>query len=73
MPYPVEIHKVDTRFVRFMGASYTTDGDETKIYHPIGEVYVNPSLVSGFYDHTILISGCKIRVMEDLNEITEKL
>ena len=72
MLYPIEIKSTKVHFIRFMGASYEMDGD-TKVYSPIGEIYLNPTHISGFYDHTIMVKGYKIRVMETVDEIAGKL
>ncbi len=57
------------KLVEFRGASREIDA----IYIDRGPVWINPELVSGVYDHTILIDGHKIRVMEDVNELVKKL
>lgn len=54
-------------FVEFRGA--IKDGDD---YTDRGSIWINPALVAGFYDHTILIEGNKIRVMETTDEIIER-
>ena len=55
-------------FVEFRGA--IKDGDD---YTDRGSIWINPALVAGFYDHTILIEGNKIRVMETADGIMERL
>ena len=55
-------------FVEFRGA--IKDGDD---YTDRGSIWINPALVAGFYDHTILIEGNKIRVMETADGIRERL
>lgn len=59
-------------FVRFEGANMreTDDGRE---YTERGPIYISPKHVTGFYDHTILTEGHKIRVMDDITQIREKL
>ena len=64
--------KNDHRYAVFTGATYTLE-DEEKIYHPGASVAINPDLVEGYYDHTILLGGHKIRVMETMDEIGAKL
>ena len=61
-------------FVTFMGASTTVD-DEGRIteYMKRGEIVVNVHNIGVFYDHTIFIMGHKIRVMETMDEILDKL
>ena len=56
-----------TKFFEFRGA--TKDGDQ---YTDRGRIWINVALVAGFYDHTILIEGNKIRVMETTDEIMER-
>lgn len=43
--------------------------DEVTEYEAVKPVYVNPDLICGYYDHTILIQGQKIHVMETSREI----
>ena len=61
-------------FVTLMGAATDID-DEGKIidYAPRGEVVINVAQIGAVYDHTIIIMGHKIRVMETLEEIRRKL
>ena len=61
-------------FVTFMGASTEID-DDGKIleYTPRGEVVINVGRINAIYDHTILTGGHKIRVMETLDEIRQKI
>ena len=61
-------------FVTFMGASTEID-DDGKIleYTPRGKVVINVARINAVYDHTILTGGHKIRVMETLEEIREKI
>jgi len=58
--------------VEFMGAAYAEEDGE-KVYRALNAVSVNPFNVSAFYDHTILLGGNKIRVMETYDEIKQKL
>ena len=57
--------------VEFMGATYAEEDGE-KVYRALNAVSVNPFNVSAFYDHTILLGGNKIRVMETYDEIKQK-
>ena len=58
--------------VRFSGARETwTDGKQEFVER--GPILINPNLVAGAYDNTILIAGNQIRVMEKLDEIEKKL
>ena len=61
-------------FVTFMGASTEID-DDGKIleYTPRGKVLINVARINAIYDHTILTGGHKIRVMETLEEIRDKI
>lgn len=59
-------------FLKLTGASCTRTED-TKEYHPIAPVIVNVSQVGAIYDHTILVSGQKVVVMESLTEIVNML
>lgn len=61
-------------FVSFMGAATDID-DDGKItdYIPRGRVVINVAQIGAVYDHTIIIMGHKIRVMETLDEIKAKL
>ena len=61
-------------FVRFMGAATDIDDDgRITDYVPRGEVVVNVMQIGAVYDHTLLIMGHKIRVMETMDEIMKKL
>jgi len=62
------------KFVSFMGAATDID-DDGKIteYVPRGEVVINIAQIGAVYDHTIVIMGHKIRVMENLADIKARL
>ena len=61
-------------FVSFMGAATDIDDDgRITEYIPRGEVVINVAQISAVYEHTIIIMGHKIRVMETLEEIKAKL
>jgi hypothetical protein len=63
-------------FLKFTGASCKvadTNHDGLIQYVASGEIYINPDHICGFYDHTILILGNKIRVMETTEQIRELL
>ncbi len=61
-------------FVSFMGAAIDIDDDGKIVdYVPRGEVVINVARINAVYDHTILTGGHKIRVMETLEEIREKI
>lgn len=59
--------------IKFMGATMTEKDNGEREYQQRGPVWINPDMVAGVYDHTILISGNRIRVMQNLNEILAKL
>ena len=61
-------------FAKFMGASTEVDDDGriTK-YLPRGEVVINIAQIGAVYDHTLVIMGHKIRVVENLEEIKARL
>ena len=65
--------KQKTVFVSFQGAVSDIDDDGAIDYSPRGEIVINVSQIAAFYDHTIVIMGRKIWVMETLDEIRRKL
>lgn len=61
-------------FVTLMGAATDIDDDGKIVdYIPRGEIVINVAQICAFYDHTIMVCGHKIRVMETRDEITRKL
>ena len=58
-----------TTLIEFQGASR----DELGQYSERGAIWINPARVSAIYDHTILLDGHKIRVMETEPDIIKKL
>ena len=58
-----------TILIEFQGASR----DELGQYSERGAIWINPAQVSAIYDHTILLDGHKIRVMETEPDIIKKL
>lgn len=54
--------------IRFQGA--TQAGDE---YTERGPIWVNPERICAIYDHTILVDGYKIRIMETAREAVKKI
>lgn len=60
-------------FVDFMGARlHEQDGERT--YEPIGPITIAQASLCAFYDHALIMIGdIKIRVMEDYEEIRNKL
>ena len=61
------------RFVQFQGALTDLDDDGVIDYTPRGNVFVNVAQIAAFYDHTLVVMGRKIRVMETLDEIEQKI
>ena len=62
------------RFVEFEGAMAETDEDTGKqVFFPRGSIHINVEKIGGFYDHTILLFGNKIRVMETEAQIWMKI
>ena len=62
------------QFVEFMGAACDVDDAGNMIdFVPRGNIMINLSAITGYYDHTILIDSRKIRVMETCEEITRKI
>lgn len=60
-------------FVEFTGANMR-ETDEGREYTERGPIGINPAMVSGYYDHTILLgSNHKVRVMESIEEIRLRL
>jgi hypothetical protein len=61
-------------FIEFEGAAMDVD-DMTgeRDYAPRGKVCVNTDNIGAFYDHTLLLLGHKIRVMEDYEEIRNRI
>ncbi len=64
---------MDMNLVKFMGAAMTEDEHGERDYVERGPIWINPEMVAGVYDHTILISGHKIRVMESSPEIVARI
>ena len=54
--------------IKFKGA--TKDGDD---FTERGPVWINPARICAIYDHTILVDGYKIRVMETAKEAVDKI
>ena len=70
IPQPVKRE----RFIEFEGAMAETDEDTGKlVFHPRGSIHINVEKIGGFYDHTILLFGNKIRVMETEAQIWMKI
>lgn len=61
------------QLIEFQGALVDKDADDQLTYTPRGKISVNPARIAGYYDHTILIDGYKVRVMETYAQIGLKL
>lgn len=62
------------QFVEFMGAACDVDDAGNMIdFVPRGNIVINLSAITGYYDHTILIDSRKIRVMESCDQISQKI
>lgn len=60
-------------FLSFQGAAVEYDDDGRLSYLPRGEVVVNVGRIGAYYDHTLLIEGHKIRVMDTVSQIGLKI
>ena len=61
-------------FVEFQGATCDVDFEGHMMdFVPRGAIVLNLNHICGYYDHTILIAGRKIRVMETCNQISLKI
>lgn len=74
---PLTVRVPETKaavFVEFQGATGSTDDcGQLLEYIPRDKITVNVIRISGFYDHTILVDGRKIRVMETYSQIALKI
>lgn len=61
------------RFAKFRGAKMYTDDDGIPHYEPWDDIVINVAQIGAYYDHTIMVMGHKIRVMETLEEIRKKV
>ena len=62
------------QFIEFQGAMASVDEDTNRLeYTPRGPIWIQAGNIGAYYDHTILLFGNKIRVMETAEEIREKL
>lgn len=61
-------------YIQFNGASTEIDDNGEIIkYVPLDPIVINAARIDGYYDHTILMDGRKIRVMETREEITRMI
>jgi hypothetical protein len=74
IPQPEAAPAAKPIFVEFTGASGSLDEDGMlKDYVPRDKITINVNRISGYYDHTILVEGRKIRVMDSYNQIALKI
>ena len=59
-------------FIEFDGA-LVDKFDDDLVYTPRGKISINPARIAGYYDHTIMVDGYKIRVMETYAQIALKI
>lgn len=63
-----------TRFVEFEGAFVQEVEDTGKLeFIPRGPIHIRLDKIVAFYDHTVILFGNKIRVMETAAQIELKL
>jgi len=60
-------------FIKFTGAHMETEDNGRVTYSPWDTIVVNMAQIGAVYDHTIVIMGHKIRVMESLEEIMQRI
>ena len=59
--------------IEFEGAAVEMEDDGSKIYHPRGRISIRANMIQMYYDHTVVVYGNRIRVMETYEEIKEKM
>lgn len=60
-------------FITLCGAMMDVDDDGNVTYSPRASIIINKDQVGAIYEHTVVIMGHKIRVMESLEEIGKKI
>jgi len=60
-------------FVEFEGALAVAGEDGKLEFTPRGKISINVANIGGYYDHTILLFGNKVRVMETAAQIGLKI
>lgn len=68
-----ETYREGPVFLSFQGAAVEFDDDGRLSYLPRGEVVVNIGRIGAYYDHTLVIEGHKIRVMDTVSQIRRKI
>ena len=58
----------DARFIKFTGAKATYNDEGERKFEPREAIWINPQKICGFYEHTILVNGQQIRVMESIDQ-----
>ena len=58
--------------IKFTGA-LAHDNASGREYTPRGVIWIRKDAIIAYYDHTILLQGHKIRVMETLEEIQKRV
>jgi len=59
--------------IRFTGANVTVSDDGEREYTPRGPIWLRCEAIIGYYEHTVLVGGLKIWVMETAEQIGEKV
>ena len=60
-------------WIELEGANTALDDSGAMVYTPRGKMIIQTENIGGYYDHTILMMGNKIRVMDTAEEITRKI
>ena len=73
-PVIIRVPEKSARFVEFEGAFVQEVEDSGKLeFIPRGPIHIRTDKIGGFYDHTIILFGNKVRVMETAAQIELKL
>ena len=73
-PAPAAQVKECPVFIEFEGALCTMDESTNDlVFTPRGKISIQLGNIGGYYDHTILLFGNKIRVMETAAQIALKI
>ena len=63
----------DARFIKLTRATCTYNDDGERVFTPRDAIWINPAMIGAIYEHTILINGQTVRVMESLDQILRAL